>query len=139
MIRFRTLILLAATGLIAAATTPGQEPASKAYLLHAGKGETFTDIGSDDKTMPERIDEFKDLGGKAIKINYNDADNATAFETRNVLYTAGPERLIIGSALDAEHGAKPDVEPVGEHDQPRRNLLAVRQRDLLPLVAVGNA
>jgi virginiamycin A acetyltransferase len=27
---------------------------------------------------------------------YNDVDDATAFETRNVLYTAGPERLIIG-------------------------------------------
>jgi virginiamycin A acetyltransferase len=27
---------------------------------------------------------------------YNDAEYAAAFETRNVLYTAGPERLIIG-------------------------------------------
>ena len=41
-------------------------------------------------------------------------------------------------ALDAEHVAQADIEPVGEHDQPRRDLLAVGQRDLLPLGAVGD-
>jgi hypothetical protein len=54
MIRFRTpLILLAATAfVVAAASTPGQAPTSKAYLLNVSKGETFTEIGSDDKTRP---------------------------------------------------------------------------------------
>ena len=28
--------------------------------------------------------------------DYNDADDPTLFEIRNVLYTAGPEKLIIG-------------------------------------------
>jgi virginiamycin A acetyltransferase len=37
---------------------------------------------------------------------YNDADNATAFETRNVLYTAGPERLIIGRFCAIATGAR---------------------------------
>jgi virginiamycin A acetyltransferase len=37
---------------------------------------------------------------------YNDADHATAFETRNVLYTAGPERLIIGRFCAIATGAR---------------------------------
>jgi hypothetical protein len=37
---------------------------------------------------------------------YNDADDATAFETRNVLYTAGPERLIIGRFCAIATGAR---------------------------------
>ena len=41
-------------------------------------------------------------------------------------------------ALDAERMAKADVQAVGQHDQPRRDFLAIRQDDLLPLRAVGN-
>ena len=37
---------------------------------------------------------------------YNDAENATHFETRNVLYTAGPERLIIGRFCAIATGAR---------------------------------
>jgi virginiamycin A acetyltransferase len=37
---------------------------------------------------------------------YNDADDPTAFETRNVLYTAGPERLIIGRFCAIATGAR---------------------------------
>ncbi|TPK81042.1 CatB-related O-acetyltransferase [Mesorhizobium sp. B2-4-13] len=37
---------------------------------------------------------------------YNHADDATAFETRNVLYTAGPERLIIGRFCAIASGAR---------------------------------
>ena len=65
MFHFRTpLILLAATGLIVA-TLPllGQAPATKAYLLDVGKGQTFSDIGSDDKTKPKLVEDFKELGG----------------------------------------------------------------------------
>ena len=36
---------------------------------------------------------------------YNDADDPTAFETRNVLYTAGPEKLIIGKFCAIATGA----------------------------------
>ena len=37
---------------------------------------------------------------------YNDADDASAFETRNVLYTAGPEKLIIGRFCAIATGAR---------------------------------
>ena len=37
---------------------------------------------------------------------YNDADDSTAFETRNVLYTAGPEKLIIGRFCAIASGAR---------------------------------
>jgi virginiamycin A acetyltransferase len=37
---------------------------------------------------------------------YNDPDGAAAFETRNVLHTAGPERLIIGRFCAIAAGAK---------------------------------
>jgi virginiamycin A acetyltransferase len=37
---------------------------------------------------------------------YHDVDDATAFETRNVLYTAGPERLIIGRFCAIATGAR---------------------------------
>jgi virginiamycin A acetyltransferase len=37
---------------------------------------------------------------------YNDADDPTLFETRNVLYTAGPEKLIIGRFCAIAMGAK---------------------------------
>ena len=38
-------------------------------------------------------------------------------------------------ALDAEIAAQPDIQPVGKHHQPRRDRLAVGQRELLPLGA----
>ena len=37
---------------------------------------------------------------------YNDMDDPTLFETRNVLYTAGPEKLIIGKFCAIATGAK---------------------------------
>jgi virginiamycin A acetyltransferase len=37
---------------------------------------------------------------------YNDADNARAFETDNVLYAAGPEKLIIGRFCAIATGAR---------------------------------
>ena len=37
---------------------------------------------------------------------YNHADDAAAFESRNVLYTAGPERLIIGRFCAIASGAR---------------------------------
>jgi virginiamycin A acetyltransferase len=37
---------------------------------------------------------------------YNDANGATAFQTRNVLYTAGPEKLIIGRFCAIATGAR---------------------------------
>jgi virginiamycin A acetyltransferase len=37
---------------------------------------------------------------------YNDSDDPTLFETRNVLYTAGPEKLIIGRFCAIAMGAQ---------------------------------
>jgi virginiamycin A acetyltransferase len=37
---------------------------------------------------------------------YNDAEDPALFETRNVLYTAGPEKLIIGKFCAIAEGAK---------------------------------
>jgi len=77
VIRFRTpLMLLAAAGLIVAmASAPGQAPASKAYLLNLTKMHTFTDIGSDDKTKPELVADFKELGGNALKVAFFKGDS----------------------------------------------------------------
>ena len=77
MIRFRTLLmLLAAAGLIVAtASAPGQTPVSMAYLLNVSKKQTFTDIGSDDKTKPEFVEDFKELGGKALKVTFFKGDS----------------------------------------------------------------
>jgi hypothetical protein len=77
VIRFRMLLmlLLAAGLVVATASTPGQAPASRAYLLNVGKGQTFNEIGSDDKTRPEVVEDFKGLGGKAIKVAFFKGDS----------------------------------------------------------------
>ena len=42
------------------------------------------------------------------------------------------------AALEAEHMAQADAEPVCQHDQARGNFLAIRQHDTLAFVAGGN-
>jgi hypothetical protein len=77
VIRYRNpLMLLAAAGLIVvSAFTPGQVPASKAYLLEVSKGQTFTAIGSDDKTKPKLVEDFQGLGGKALEVAFFEGDS----------------------------------------------------------------
>ena len=77
MIRFRTpLALLAAAALIVAtASAPGQTPVSTAYLFNVSKKQTFTDIGSDNKTKPEFVEDFKELAGKALKVAFFKGDS----------------------------------------------------------------
>ncbi|OAI52258.1 hypothetical protein AYO44_16655 [Planctomycetaceae bacterium SCGC AG-212-F19] len=75
-LRCTPLLLLAAAGLIvASAYSPGQAPTAKAYLLNVAKGQAFNDIGSDDKTRPEAVDDFKELGGKALKVAFFKGDS----------------------------------------------------------------
>ena len=76
MIRFHaSLIMLAAAGLVGiTAFTPAQTPASKAYLLNVSEAQTFTAIGSDDKTKPELVD-VKELGGRALKVAFFKGDS----------------------------------------------------------------
>ena len=75
-IRFRTPLLLATAALIVATSSaPGQAPESKAYLLDVSRMQSFTEIGSEDKTKPERVEEFKELGGSAIKVAFSQGDS----------------------------------------------------------------
>ncbi len=77
MIRLLTTVkLLAVVGLIVAtATAPGQEPAPLAYLLDVGRMQTFTEIGSEDKTKPELVEDFRELAGNALKVRFSKGDS----------------------------------------------------------------
>ena len=61
---------------VAATTSPGQSPAAKTILLNVGKGQLPPDTGQDDKTKPEIVDNFKELGGgKALKVPFAPGDS----------------------------------------------------------------
>ena len=76
ILRLRAPLLLPAVSLLVVTTlTPGQAPGSRAYLLNVGNGQTFNEIGSDDKTRPELVEDFKELGGKAIKVAFSKGDS----------------------------------------------------------------
>jgi hypothetical protein len=54
----------------------GQESSSKAILLNVSKGNLPTDTGMDDKTKPEIVENFKELGGrKALKVAFAAGDS----------------------------------------------------------------
>ena len=78
MIRFRTpLSLLAAAGfIVATASAPGQAPESRAYLLNVSRMQTFTAIGSEDKTKAELVEDFTELAGNALKVAFSKGDSA---------------------------------------------------------------
>ena len=78
MIRFRTpLSLLAAAGfIVATASAPGQAPESRAYLLNVSRMQTFTAIGSEDKTKVELVEDFTELAGNALKVAFSKGDSA---------------------------------------------------------------
>jgi len=61
--------------LIVTASAQGQAPTPKVYLLNVSKGQTFNSIGSDDKTKPEVVEDFKELGSKAIKVVFFKGDS----------------------------------------------------------------
>ena len=69
------LLLAAVSLIVATAYAPAQPPASKAYLLDVSRMQTFTDIGSDDKTKPELVENFKGLAGKALKVAFSKGDS----------------------------------------------------------------
>jgi hypothetical protein len=75
VIRFPLLLLAAACLIVATASMPGQAPVSTTHLLNVSKGQTFTDIGSDDKTKPVLVKDFKELGGNAIKVAFFKGDS----------------------------------------------------------------
>jgi hypothetical protein len=62
--------------LLGVASSQGQDTSSKMILLGVNKGQVPNDIGSDDKTKPEIVDSFKELGeGKALKIAFAPGDS----------------------------------------------------------------
>jgi len=138
VIRFRTPLvpLLAATGLIVV-TAPGQSLASMSYLLDVGKEQNFTDIGSDDKTRPVVVADFKELGGKAIKVAFFKGDsvgdrvakvtNWKPFTTlRLIVFNPGNETVTLG--LNIFHARSTNYATRIEHPlilEPGKNELVI--------------
>lgn len=109
MIRFGIQLWLLAVAclVIAANLAHGQPSATEAYLLNVGKEQTFNSIGSDDKTKPEFVDDFKEFGGKAIKVAFFKGDsvgdsvakvkNWKPFATLRVnVFNSGNETVMLG-------------------------------------------
>ncbi|HKB38128.1 MAG TPA: hypothetical protein VKD72_16900, partial [Gemmataceae bacterium] len=73
----RLPVIAALAGCLAlAAAQPGADaPPEKVFLLNVGKGQLPPDTGLDDKTRPEIIEDFKPLGGKALKIAFAPGDS----------------------------------------------------------------
>ena len=109
MIRWSSLLLPpAAAGLFMAMTSaPGQGLESPAELLNVSRMQTFTDIGSDGKTKPELVADFKEIGGNAIKVVFFKGDsigdrvakvkNWNAFATLHLsVFNPGREAVSLG-------------------------------------------
>ena len=144
MILFRPpLLLLAAAGLIMATTSaPGQPPASKAYLFNVSEQQTFTAIGSEDKTKPELVEDFKGLAGRALKVAFFKGDsvgdhvakvrNWKPFATlRLSIFNPGQATVSLGlnifHASSTDYATRIEVPIVLE---PGKNEVAIRIDDL---------
>jgi hypothetical protein len=77
VIRFpASLLLWAVAGLsVAVASAPGRVPVSKAYLLDVSKLQTFSDVGSGDKTKPEVVEALEGLDGKCVRVVFFKGDS----------------------------------------------------------------
>jgi hypothetical protein len=53
----------------------GQPASQKSFLLNVGKDQLPNDIGSDDKTVPEIVDNIKELPGKVLKVAFAPGDS----------------------------------------------------------------
>jgi hypothetical protein len=73
--RLVSKLALPAAVLVMAAAMAGQAAVANEYLLDVGKKQSFTDIGSDDKTTPEFVEDFPELGGRAIKVAFFKGDS----------------------------------------------------------------
>ncbi len=72
------LLLLAplTVACLALADAPPDTPSEKTFLLNVSKGQVPSDTGLDDKTKPEIVDGFKQLGGgKALKVAFAPNDS----------------------------------------------------------------
>jgi hypothetical protein len=68
VIHSHTLLMLLASAL-------GQASAPLAHLFDVNKNQTFTEIGSDDKTRPEFVENFPALAGSAVKVAFFKGDS----------------------------------------------------------------
>src|SRR5205823_6303801 len=75
-LRLLPLVPLPLACLALAIAAPPDASSEKAVLLNVSKGQLPSDTGQDDKTKPEIVDNFKELGGgKALKVAFNPADS----------------------------------------------------------------
>jgi hypothetical protein len=77
MARCRLVVLAAVGGVLVVwlASSAGEAPGAKAVLLNVSNGQLPPDTGLDDKTRPEIVDNFKPLGGKALKVAFAPGDS----------------------------------------------------------------
>ena len=66
---------LAGCLLLAASSFPADAQAEKVILLNVSKGQLPPDTGMDDKTKAEIVEDFKELGGKALKVPFAAGDS----------------------------------------------------------------
>jgi hypothetical protein len=69
------LLLVVACVALGVAASPGQDAGQKMFLLEVSKGKLPTDTGMDDKTKPEIVEDFKELGGRAMKVPFARGDS----------------------------------------------------------------
>src|ERR1051326_6136487 len=71
----RWLPCLVVLGCLASAPRVLADETPKAILLNVSKDQLPNDIGSDDKTTPVIVDDFKDMPGKVLKVAYAKGDS----------------------------------------------------------------
>jgi hypothetical protein len=137
------MVLVAGGIAVVTASTSGQALASKAYLLNVSKGQIFNEIGSDDKTRPEVVEDFKGLGGKAIKVAFFKGDSVgddvakvkswKPFETlRIVVFNPGKDDVKLG--LNIFHARSTTYATRIEHPivlKPGKNEVAIGIDELM--------
>jgi hypothetical protein len=80
-------------------------PPEKAYLLEVSKGKLTNDTGLEDKTRPELVDDFRELGGKAMKVTFAAGDSIGMRSARVVNWRGHTD-----FRFDVFNPAKEDVE-----------------------------
>jgi hypothetical protein len=77
MTAHQRVLLLTVAGFLTLglALTLGQEPGAKMILLNVSQGQVPPDTGQDDKTKLEIVEDFKELGGKALKVPFAPGDS----------------------------------------------------------------
>src|SRR5580658_10182792 len=67
-------LLVCCAAILAVVLLTGKESVAKTVLVNASEGELPPDTGTDN-TNPEIVDEFPELGGKALKVSFAKNDS----------------------------------------------------------------